>query len=861
MSGEITQAGRYQIVNELGRGAMGVVYRAFDPMIGRTVAIKTMLTQGLAPSEFAEFRDRFQREAQAAGILNHPNIVTVYDFGESQGFLYLAMEFLEGKSLHEILRERKALPAGEAVPIFEQVAGALGHAHAHKVIHRDVKPANIMLLKDGTVKVTDFGIAKISTTSMTQTGQVFGTPNYMSPEQVRGMQLDGRSDIFALGVVLYESLVGVKPFPGDDITTVLYKLVHEEPVPPLQLRPELDPGLGRVIQKALAKNPDQRYATCADFARDLRGYRQLPMEGAAGAATPGVGATMMVAGASILAGGASTAPPTTGARAASSSGPVAEASIQRGAAPGTASAPAPGARKRAVAVAAIICVLVALAAAGYYFFKVRRAPQGNSAVNALRTASAAEQRLAQQAEQSQAQGKLDDSLADWRAVAALNGPFHAQAEQQISRIEGIESQEQNLYRQGQAAQSAHQWTEALGFYQRVANLNGDMQPQALAAIDTVRRIQQGENVSALAARTFQAATAAFRNKQYEQARSLYQQVVALNVSGSPLLPRAHARIQQLDSVLASQQAAQQQARAQEQQAFQSGAALLKQGKFADATKAFQNVVAMNGPLKQEAQSEIQQIETLEAAQQNSLSQHEQQLFNTAAASEKSGQLSDARAGFEAVIALNGNLKADAQTQIQQIDQQMGQQREFHRLVAQFNQAKQQNDAQSLSNLLPLFGDIAAANGPLASQARAYAQTMIPAAIDGIRQASVPKAQPVAAPPASNVSVVLLQPAAPLRWTRKVQQGHLYSQAYIDGGLKLLRHDDLAAIARQAKAGSEAIVSLQINEKGQVTGGQVLEDTSGEGQSVLAAALQGWAFSSPTVRQIPVTTTATVRVRF
>ena len=162
---------------------MGVVYEGFDPVIGRTVAIKTMLTQGLAPAEFEDFKARFQREAQAAGILNHPNIVTVYDFGEDEGVLYLAMEFLEGKSLEDIVKVEGGLVAERIVPIFDQVCSALDHAHTFKIIHRDVKPANIMVLKSGRVKVTDFGIAKMMSMGMTQAGQILGTPNYMSPKQ------------------------------------------------------------------------------------------------------------------------------------------------------------------------------------------------------------------------------------------------------------------------------------------------------------------------------------------------------------------------------------------------------------------------------------------------------------------------------------------------------------------------------------------------------------------------------------------------------------------------------------------------------------------------------------------------------
>lgn len=275
MAEALTKAGRYQIVGELGRGSMGVVYQGFDPVIGRTVAIKTMLPEGLSPQEFQEYKARFQREAMAAGILAHPNIVTVYDFGEDNGILYLAMEYLEGKSLEKIVQEQTVLPLETILPIYDQVCGALDHAHRNKIVHRDIKPANIMILYSGLVKVTDFGIAKMMSMGMTQAGQILGTPNYMSPEQVKGRQIDGRSDIFSLGVILYELVTGEKPFGGQNITTVIYKIINENPIPPRELDASIPAGLSYVISKALAKNPDERYQTCREMAEDLRNYRNL----------------------------------------------------------------------------------------------------------------------------------------------------------------------------------------------------------------------------------------------------------------------------------------------------------------------------------------------------------------------------------------------------------------------------------------------------------------------------------------------------------------------------------------------------------------------------------------------------------
>jgi serine/threonine-protein kinase len=275
MAEALTKAGRYQIVGELGRGSMGVVYEGYDPIIGRTVAIKTMLTQALAPQEFQEYKERFQREARAAGKLSHPNIITVYDFGEDAGVLYLAMEFLVGKSLDKIVEEQGVLPIETILPIYDQICSALDHAHQNKIVHRDIKPANIMVLQNGLVKVTDFGIAKMIGLGMTQAGQVLGTPNYMSPEQVKGRQIDGRSDIFSLGVILYELVTGEKPFGGRNITTVIYKIINENPVPPREFDASIHAGLSYVITKALAKNVEERYQTCRELAEDLRNYQYL----------------------------------------------------------------------------------------------------------------------------------------------------------------------------------------------------------------------------------------------------------------------------------------------------------------------------------------------------------------------------------------------------------------------------------------------------------------------------------------------------------------------------------------------------------------------------------------------------------
>jgi serine/threonine-protein kinase len=271
------KAGRYEIIGELGRGAMGVVYKATDPVIGRTVAVKTIkLSEEGTGMSRPELLTRFQTEARAAGLLTHPNIVVVFDAGEEDGLYYITMELVEGKSLQHHLDERQTFALPRVLRIMEQTCSALQFAHERNVVHRDIKPANIMLTADDIVKVTDFGTAKIlQFGTMQQTAHVMGTPSYMSPEQVKGRAVDGRSDIFSLGVMLYEMVTGEKPFPGQNITTVIYKIVNEEPIPPRQIDPSIHAGISSVVMKALAKEPEARYQSCREMLEDLRNYRSV----------------------------------------------------------------------------------------------------------------------------------------------------------------------------------------------------------------------------------------------------------------------------------------------------------------------------------------------------------------------------------------------------------------------------------------------------------------------------------------------------------------------------------------------------------------------------------------------------------
>ncbi len=278
--GEVKTAGRYQLREELGRGAMGVVFKAHDPTIGRTVAVKTMrLAEAHTGLSHDELISRFGVETRAAGLLTHPNIVVVYDAGEDNGLFYITMEFVQGRSLQAMIDEKQMFPLPRVLKLMEQAGSALDFAHQNNVVHRDIKPANLMITGDDVVKVTDFGTAKILQKGATQTGAILGTPSYMSPEQVKGKPVDGRSDIFSLGVILYELVTGEKPFPGQNVTTVIYKIVNEEPIPACELDESIHPGLNYVITKALNKDPELRYQTCRELAADLRNYKELGQGG------------------------------------------------------------------------------------------------------------------------------------------------------------------------------------------------------------------------------------------------------------------------------------------------------------------------------------------------------------------------------------------------------------------------------------------------------------------------------------------------------------------------------------------------------------------------------------------------------
>jgi serine/threonine-protein kinase len=275
MAKPLTHLGRYEILAERGCGAMGKVFEARDPLIERNVAVKTLVCHGEAPDAAESGERRFFDEARCAGRLNHPNIVTIHDVGRDGSVAYIAMEFLGGRTLREILDSGVMLDADRIADMAAQIADGLAFAHAHDVVHCDVKPDNIMVLDNGTVKIADFGVAQLASGPAVDDGTAIGSPKYMSPEQVTGRRLDGRTDIFSLGAVLYEMLTGMPPFSGDSLGAILQQVVHADPVAPSSRRARLHPGFDAIVGKAMAKNLEQRYRSAAEMALDLRSHREL----------------------------------------------------------------------------------------------------------------------------------------------------------------------------------------------------------------------------------------------------------------------------------------------------------------------------------------------------------------------------------------------------------------------------------------------------------------------------------------------------------------------------------------------------------------------------------------------------------
>ncbi|HET9670256.1 MAG TPA: protein kinase [Casimicrobiaceae bacterium] len=321
----IERLGKYEIRRELARGAMGVVYEAYDPQIKRRVALKTIRPDQLDGERAADMLARFRREAQAAGRLSHPNIVAIYEFDEDAGTSYIAMEFVEGHELRERFAADERFRLPDVVRIMTQILSALDYSHARGVVHRDIKPANIFVQDDGTVKVADFGIAHVDTSHLTQVGTVVGTPNYMSPEQIMGLPVDGRADLFAAGVILYQFLTGERPFAGSTATT-MQKVLKEEPLAPSTLNVQLPPAIDAVVKKALAKRPEARFQTAAEFSRALADAARVATYAADADATAPNVAPLTPSSATVA---PASAPPSTAAPIATSSPPVVAPSAHR----------------------------------------------------------------------------------------------------------------------------------------------------------------------------------------------------------------------------------------------------------------------------------------------------------------------------------------------------------------------------------------------------------------------------------------------------------------------------------------------------------------------------------------------------
>jgi tRNA A-37 threonylcarbamoyl transferase component Bud32 len=345
-----SKLGKYVIRRELGRGAMGVVYEGFDPLIERVVAIKTIRPERLDEAA-ADMLARFRREAQAAGRLNHPGIVSIYEYGEENGVAFIAMEFVKGKELKSYFDEGQRFAEKDIARIMGEILAALEHAHQTGVTHRDMKPANVILLEGGTVKVADFGLARIETSDLTQAGTILGTPTHMSPEQFLGTPADARSDIFSCGVILYQFLTGERPFTGA-ATTIMRKVLGEEPLAPSHLNTLLAPGWDAVVRRAMAKKPADRYQTTALFAADIRAVAEGRAPAAA-ADSAGLAAEATVLGEAAL-------------RAASQtkSGPAIEAPPAQ---------KAPSKKPGATVVAAAAAVLLASVGGGAYLLWQKRA--------------------------------------------------------------------------------------------------------------------------------------------------------------------------------------------------------------------------------------------------------------------------------------------------------------------------------------------------------------------------------------------------------------------------------------------------------------------------------------------------------
>jgi hypothetical protein len=502
---------------------MGIVYLAKDPVIGRLVALKTIRTGGHTDDEEArEFQQRFVREAQAAGILNHPSIVTVHDIGqdEATGTSFIAMEYVEGQNLKDVLQQGRPLSFDDIAEIVAQVADALDFAHAKGIVHRDVKPANIILLDDKRAKITDFGIAKIASgaQNLTTTGQFLGTPNYMAPEQIKGAPVDGRTDIFSLGICLYECLTRRKPFGGDSLTSISYKIVHET-FPPLQgVNPQIPGDFEEVVAHALAKDPSKRYQRAGELAGALRAVVR--------GEKPAGPAEQILPDETILTRSGDEKNPTMevpypGAAFSDSTRPATSATAARagvaGAAPaGAAPSTGPGTQTRMRAAvppslkkripawvfAAIVVVLIGVLAGSIALLRRKQVdvPAVDTAAEAMRLR---ERTLREEANTLLQQGRINDAYAKFEELQRIapQSPF---VETMLQRLNAAREQEavgrqqiteaQQKFDEGVVYFNARRYPEAIDLFQEAVTLN----PKSTEAAEYLRIAQMEELKARLA---------------------------------------------------------------------------------------------------------------------------------------------------------------------------------------------------------------------------------------------------------------------------------------------------------------------------------------------------------------------------
>ncbi len=964
--------GKYELIEVLGRGAMGVVYKARDPLIGRSVALKTITPDLIHDPEFLK---RFYREAQAAGALQHPNIVTVFDLGEAEGIPYIAMELLEGKSLEAIIAGQEKMPVAMKLTVALQLCRGLGYAHSHGIVHRDIKPGNIIHTVDGTVKIVDFGIVHMAATTMTKAGMVMGTVSYMSPQQLKGERPDARSDIFSVGAVMYEFLSYRKPFEAPDFAAVMMRILTEEPKPLHDLAPEVPADLEELVNRCLCKNPDERIQSLEELALELEPIarrlqqgmvhelvsqgQELKAKGELLKARDVLRQALMTDSTHDLAKSLMSEVSTElrrvgipqkiqqhldagirlmeerrfeealhaleealkvdpqhvqaralyesakmryriaeqGARVQPASPPAAperaaaDGAVLAPAQPAVSGSPAPPSPlewapsagqatsilagqsqpvsrapatavppsfapqlsvpmwKRPIILVALVLVLGVSSGGVYFLLRPPPKPTGPSAV---------ELQLKQRAQQLWDQRKVEEALAKWHELESVHGSLQGEAAKEILRLEKLSQQEKGLFARAQAAQAQNQYAEAIGLYQQVVNLDGVLKNEALQSLATVNQLVTGKSPTEIEKDAYARAEVLYKQGKYEEARDSYLQVIALDLPNSSLRPKAQARSQEITKTLAARQA-----HAQEQQAFNDAMRLKNDGQLEQAKAGFQEVVNMGGELKAQGQSQIQAIESSLAGQESR--KMEQQAFNEGLTLQAGNQPQEARRKFQEVISRNGELKEKAQAQIQMIDQQLADEGKFQQWVAQFNQARQQNDRQRLQALANEFKTLALGGGPLAAGARDYAENQIPLELKRIEnqqeaqkkppeQAAIPK-------PASRETAVMVElGGTPRKWTGATRAGQIMSPLYIDGGLTLVSKGLPPDIGRGAAPGSFVRIKVNIDEAGSVTPDLVVMDTSGVSQAVMDA-VSGWKFSPPKVNGKPVRTTATVKVQF